>query len=90
MTKMEYDKAIEKIEKFDELSRCIDDADVLINALECGIGEIVPYIKDRVLIELAVHRKANRSFAFSVEQATKLKEILVWYQSDVIKRREEL
>lgn len=90
MTKMEYDKAIEKIEKFDELSHRIDDADTLIFALECEIEEVASYNKDGVVIELSVNGKANRSFVFSVEQATKLKEIMVWYQSDVIKHREEL
>lgn len=90
MTKMEYDKAIEKIEKFDELSHCINDADVLINALECGIEEVASYNREGVAVELCVNGKVNRILIFSFEQATKLKEIMVSYRSDVCKRREEL
>lgn len=90
MTKLEYDKAIEKIEKFDELSHRIDDADVLISALKGGIEKVTSHNKDGVMIELTVNGKASRSFILSVEQATKLKEILVSYRSDVCKRREEL
>lgn len=92
MTREEYSNTIDKIEQFDELSRRIDNVDNLIDALEnrIKIQEIVPYQGDGVMIELSVNGTANGKLLFSVEQATKLKEILVSYRSDVYKRREEL